>query len=271
VCVLHCQASGIARRTATVNVCVDTEGKLTQPPTLVASSGYTSIDAGALNLATAASGHYHPASENGVAVRGCGAFRIAFKLRDDPVLPLDDPLFPTIAGRIRELDAELTRRVAELEKGLGSSPMQQITPSAGPTSERAIRQYARTLDSFLDEYVGVTADFLDDVDYLTRSPDMPAGERVVFGEVWPDRRGALAAHFRKVIGAMRDIMRAIDELGDYLGFSAPSKLHTDGSAGGGNPDDDPQIVAIRQRARRALETLQSAIGSMGESAQTGTH
>lgn len=251
--------------TATVKVCVDTEGKLTQPPTLVVSSGYAAIDAGALNVATEGSGHYRPASENGVAVRGCGSFRIAFKLRGDPpVLPLDDPLFPTISGRIRELDAELGRRVGELQKRLGGSPLRPIALSAGPSSEKAIRQYARTLDSYLDEYVGITADFLDDVDYLAKSPDMPVGERVVFEEVWPDRRGAFAAHLRKVIGAMRDIVRAMDELGDYLGFSAPRKLRADDSIEGGNPDDDPQIVAIKQRAQRALETLQSAIGSTGK-------
>ncbi len=257
--------------TATVNVCVDTEGKLTQAPTLVISSGFTSIDDGALNLATAGSGHYRPATENGVAVRGCGAFRIAFKLRDDPSLPLDDPLFPTIAGRIRELDAELTRRVAGLQQEVGTTPLQAAL-SAGPGSERIVRQYARSLDSFLDEYVGITADFLDDVDYLTKSPDMPPGERVVFGEVWPARRGAIAAHLRKVIGSMRDIVRAMDDLGDYLGYSAPRKPADGGGTGeSNNPDEDPQIVAIRQRAIRALETLQRTIGSMGERPPAAAH
>ena len=52
---------------ATVQVCVDTQGRLTGDPTLATSSGSRRIDAGALNLARAGSGHYRPSTEDGRA------------------------------------------------------------------------------------------------------------------------------------------------------------------------------------------------------------
>ena len=164
--------------TAVIHVCVDSVGKLTEPPTLASSSGNNVLDDAAVNLATVASGHYLPASEKGVPVRGCGAFRIAFKLRPDAFLPLNDPRFPTISGRIGKLDAEFNRRMEDLVSQLGRSPVQQIALAPGdPAAVRAIRQYARSIDSFLDESVGLSADFLDDIDYLEKSPDIPEAER----------------------------------------------------------------------------------------------
>lgn len=250
--------------TATVKVCVDTAGLLIQPPKLVGTSGYGSIDTGALNLAAAASGHYRPAMENGVAVVGCGAFRVNFKLAADAVLPIDDTLFPIISARVRGLDAELTRRTLEMNKGLDVPQIQQILLSRGPLTEREIRRFTRTLDSFMDEYAGLAADFLEDVDYLTKGPGLPVGEQVVFTEQWADRRGAVAAQVRKVIGAMRDVVRSMDELGDYLAFSAPRRTPVDASASSENADDDPQVAAIRERARAALEKLQNVLGRIGE-------
>lgn len=61
-----------------IHYCVDQTGKLTAPPTIATSSGNQALDAAAVSLATAGSGHYLPASENGVAVSGCGRFKIAF-------------------------------------------------------------------------------------------------------------------------------------------------------------------------------------------------
>lgn len=61
-----------------VHYCVDPSGKLTAPPTIMTSSGNQALDAAAVNLATAGSGHYLPASENGVAVSGCNQFNVRF-------------------------------------------------------------------------------------------------------------------------------------------------------------------------------------------------
>jgi len=67
---------------ATVQVCVDKEGRLTANPTVTQSSGSARLDAGALKLAKAASGHYRPTTENGLAVSSCYGYRIKFDLRD---------------------------------------------------------------------------------------------------------------------------------------------------------------------------------------------
>jgi len=65
---------------ATVGVCVDRQGRLTAEPTLVATSGSRRLDAGALTLAKAGSGHYRPTTDDGQPVTACYAYRIRFKL-----------------------------------------------------------------------------------------------------------------------------------------------------------------------------------------------
>ena len=77
----------VARRigekgTATVQVCVDEKGRLTLDPTLTQSSGSASLDAGALKLAKAGSGHYRATTEDGRPVNSCYVFRIKFDLID---------------------------------------------------------------------------------------------------------------------------------------------------------------------------------------------
>jgi TonB family protein len=66
---------------ATVSVCVDAHGRLTSDPTTVQSSGNAKLDAGALQLAKAGSGHYRPSTEDGRPVDGCYSFRVRFQLR----------------------------------------------------------------------------------------------------------------------------------------------------------------------------------------------
>jgi TonB family protein len=65
---------------ATVQVCVDTQGRLSSDPTLARSSGSRRIDAGALALARAGSGHYRPSTEDGQPVSSCYPYRIRFEL-----------------------------------------------------------------------------------------------------------------------------------------------------------------------------------------------
>ena len=65
---------------ATVQVCVDTHGRLRGDPTLTQSSGSRRIDDGVLNLARAGSGHYRPTVADGQAVSACFPFRIRFTL-----------------------------------------------------------------------------------------------------------------------------------------------------------------------------------------------
>jgi TonB family protein len=66
---------------AVVRVCVDASGQLTAAPTVLRSSGLARIDAGALRLARAGSGHYRPTTQNGQPVSACYPFLIRFRLQ----------------------------------------------------------------------------------------------------------------------------------------------------------------------------------------------
>jgi TonB family protein len=67
---------------ATVSACVDVRGRLTSDPRIVQSTGSQRLDAGALTLAIAGSGHYRATTENGKPVDSCYAFRIRFDLKN---------------------------------------------------------------------------------------------------------------------------------------------------------------------------------------------
>jgi TonB family protein len=68
--------------TATVHVCTDAKGKLTEDPTIQETSGTPRLDDGALKLAKAANGRYKAATEDGTPVPSCFGFRIKFQLRN---------------------------------------------------------------------------------------------------------------------------------------------------------------------------------------------
>jgi len=65
----------------TVRVCTDERGRLTGDPTLEKTSGFPSLDQGALKLARAGSGHYRASTEDGRAVSSCYPFRVTFTMR----------------------------------------------------------------------------------------------------------------------------------------------------------------------------------------------
>jgi protein TonB len=67
---------------AVVHVCVDANGKLSQDPTVLTTSGSARLDEGAVKLAKAGSGHYRPTTEDGKAVTSCFPLRIKFELKD---------------------------------------------------------------------------------------------------------------------------------------------------------------------------------------------
>jgi TonB family protein len=67
---------------AAVRVCVDGSGRLSADPTIAQSSGSARLDAGALRLAKAGSGHYRATTEDGRPVHSCFPFLIRFDFRD---------------------------------------------------------------------------------------------------------------------------------------------------------------------------------------------
>jgi protein TonB len=68
--------------TATIHVCTDAKGKLTEEPSVAETSGTPRLDEGALKLAKAASGRYKAATEDGNPIASCFGFRIKFQLRN---------------------------------------------------------------------------------------------------------------------------------------------------------------------------------------------
>jgi TonB family protein len=66
---------------STVQVCVDSRGRLTSEPTTARSSGSARLDDAAIKLARAGSGHYRPATEDGQPVNSCYALGVRFQLR----------------------------------------------------------------------------------------------------------------------------------------------------------------------------------------------
>jgi len=75
---IHLGEQGIA----TVQVCVDTKGRLTSEPTTVQRTGSSRLDEGALKLARAGSGHYRATTEDGKPVNSCYPLRIRFQLKN---------------------------------------------------------------------------------------------------------------------------------------------------------------------------------------------
>ena len=65
----------------TVQVCVDTRGRLTSAPTAVRGSGSARLDEAALKLARAGSGHYRATTEDGRPVNSCYPFGVRFQLK----------------------------------------------------------------------------------------------------------------------------------------------------------------------------------------------
>ena len=66
---------------STVQVCVDSRGRLTSEPSTVKGSGSQRLDEAALKLARAGSGHYRATTEDGQPVNSCYAFGVRFQLR----------------------------------------------------------------------------------------------------------------------------------------------------------------------------------------------
>jgi TonB family protein len=64
-----------------VQVCVDPKGRLTSDPIAMQSSGNSKLDAGALILAKAGSGHYRPTTEDGRAISSCYPFKVVFRIK----------------------------------------------------------------------------------------------------------------------------------------------------------------------------------------------
>src|SRR5579872_4607276 len=66
--------------TVVVRACVDSTGHLSSAPLVARTSGNARLDGAALAFATAASGHYIPATVNGQPISQCFSFAVNFVL-----------------------------------------------------------------------------------------------------------------------------------------------------------------------------------------------
>ena len=250
-----------------IHVCVDTSGRLTEPPRVATSSGNELLDSAGITVASAGSGHYIPGTDDGTPIVACTTFKINFVLRhnDNAMLP-DDPRFPIISARIMALGAEYNRRAQETLSRIDRPNFMTSQTPSNAHSLQEIRQYARDLDAYLDLSVSITADFLDDVEYLQKDPGIPEAERAAFSTVWPDERAALASEYRQLVGTARDAVRAMDDLADYLGFAVMRPRANGQGQSMQISEEDPQLKAIRERGRIVMERLQRAFEAVGRSA-----
>jgi hypothetical protein len=78
-----CANTELNEGVATIRVCFDEKGILTQEPIIVNSSGSCRLDEAAIRLAKEASGRYLPAtSSEGKPIPGCKTFKMRFNLTD---------------------------------------------------------------------------------------------------------------------------------------------------------------------------------------------
>ena len=65
-----------------VKVCVNTKGRLTGEPITARTSGFERLDLAAIKLAKAGSGHYRPATEDGMPIESCYPVGVRFQIRN---------------------------------------------------------------------------------------------------------------------------------------------------------------------------------------------
>ena len=65
-----------------MKLCIGAGGKVVGDPAITRSSGSSRLDSAAIRYARATSGHFHPATRNGVAFTECVSLPIKFQLTD---------------------------------------------------------------------------------------------------------------------------------------------------------------------------------------------
>jgi hypothetical protein len=128
-----------------------------------------------------------------------------------------------------------------------------------PTQVVQIRRWARGTDAAMDQSVGIMADLLDDMDYLGKDPDIPASERKIFNQVWPEARPEFVSVIRQILSSSRNVARSLDDWADYLVFSAVAR-NTEGKR---EVSTDPQLEEMLKRALNAIRKLESLTERLG--------
>lgn len=145
--------------TTQVLVCVGTDGKLLQKPTIATSSGRVVLDEGGLEFAEVGSGNYQPATKDGQPVASCGILSVTFQA-DQQIQSQGlqvsreasstsgtascDSSAQTFAAERQQLDAERAQldaerqRLAEEAKVLAAAVQDAAARGAGSSCESGL-------------------------------------------------------------------------------------------------------------------------------------
>lgn len=247
---------------ATVHVCVDAQGKLSHAASLAASSGIPALDVAAIEVATAGSGHYTAGTRNGVSVPGCVDFRVNFRLNTDP-------RWPNLSRKLSVLNAEYRVKAKEL-----SAEISALTP---PTSGRELvpgdkedlkrlRQLSAAAPTMIDRQNSFVTGYIDGIERLSSSGDVPESERRAWAETWPARRLTYEENYRELRSALLNIADIGNELADYMENARPPLIGPSGPVPP-TPQQRSDIDALMERGRAAQQRLVEATGVLTASAR----
>jgi len=242
-----------------VHYCVDANGRLSGEPTVERTSGDDDLDGAALALAKAGDGRYVPAYEAGKAIAGCASLKVNFALRDDPS-------FPTLSRRAKQLTNQSRPQVQSLEKELQlvQRPPDLTTFVPGDQQQlMQLRNFVASVSPLVKKYDTLLADFVAKMDELGRADDVSEAERTAFSKSWQEKR-AHVDQLRAAVLDMRSILGTVNDLADYVQNALPPL----GSVSGPNKPNVEQRAVIGEfiaRGRAEYAELQTRLNRTANS------
>jgi len=222
-----------------IHLCVDATGKLLGPPTLEASSGNSDLDSAAVLLATAGNGHYRPATRNGANVQGCAAFRIRFKMAEDPRWPL-------LSRKLNVLNAQFAKQAEEVNRELESLPRPVDLDVTDQEQLATLRLFSAGAGTVLSRSSALTLDYIVQIDRLSAADDIPESERNAFLADWGPRKTLLRQYSDEFSSSVLSLIAAMDELITYVETAKPPIIRSSGTVTP-TPRQRSHIEAIEAR------------------------
>jgi TonB family protein len=235
---------------ATLHVCLDPQGKLSAVPSIAESSGNSLLDAAAIQVGTATSGHYIPATKNGANVSWCGMLPVKFALRVDP-------RWPTLSRKLNLLNAEFRIRVEALRAevaALAHPPGASQFIPGNPEHLMWLRQESEGTSGFLDDFDDMVTRWIDRIERLSSSDDIPESERNAWAESWPARRAAFEQIYRQFRSAGLDLVDIGTKLGDYVENAHPPLIGPSGPVTP-TPQQRSELDTLMNRGRAADQRM----------------
>ncbi len=235
---------------AIVDFCVDASGNLSGAPVIAETSGDAALDAAAIQLATAGSGHYPAATRDGLYVSGCGRFRVRFRM-------LVDPRWPTLSRKLIVLNAEFRLQAEALRDELGPVPsLGKFVPGdAGQLA--ALQRASSRVASALKRTDELASSYVESIERVSDAAGIPEGERKAWNETWPERRDTFRLSMMVFESAARNTLGAVNELADYVEGARPPLIGPSGPQMP-TPEQRAEIDAIMTRGRAAMEKMAAA-------------